>query len=137
MAQFIYQMHGMFEMHFFAFIGSAILITYQNWKLQLPMLIVVGIHHALFSYLQNSGVSGIYFTQLSYFDFQTLVVHILLTAVIFFVCGLWAYQLKEASDNQIKQTVAMQELEHEITLSNERKENQKKTGNTECAAVEV
>ncbi len=30
MAQFIYQMHGLFEMHFFAFIGSAILITYQN-----------------------------------------------------------------------------------------------------------
>lgn len=28
MSLFIYQMHGMFEMHFFAFIGSAILITY-------------------------------------------------------------------------------------------------------------
>ena len=28
MAQFIYQMHGLFEMHFFAFIGSAMLITY-------------------------------------------------------------------------------------------------------------
>src|SRR5690348_12880165 len=27
MAQFIYQMHGLFEMHFFAFIGSALLIT--------------------------------------------------------------------------------------------------------------
>src|ERR1051325_8623825 len=26
MAQYIYQMHGMFEMHFFAFIGSAALI---------------------------------------------------------------------------------------------------------------
>src|SRR4051812_16256809 len=41
-AQFIYQMHGLFEMHFFAFIGSAILIIYRNWKLQLPILIVVG-----------------------------------------------------------------------------------------------
>jgi hypothetical protein len=36
MVEFIYQLHGMFEMHFFAFIGSALLITYQNWKLQLP-----------------------------------------------------------------------------------------------------
>ncbi|HLX66352.1 MAG TPA: hypothetical protein VKR41_05125, partial [Puia sp.] len=36
MAQFIYEMHGLFEMHFIAFIGSAILITYQNWKLQIP-----------------------------------------------------------------------------------------------------
>ncbi|WP_184544348.1 response regulator [Mucilaginibacter sp. FT3.2] len=126
LAQFIYEMHGMFEMHFFAFIGSAILITYQNWKLQLPMLLVVGIHHALFSYLQNSGVSNIYFTQLSYFDFQTFVIHILLTAVIFFVCGLWAYQLNLASENQVKQTIKMIGLQQEAALSQERKENQEK-----------
>jgi two-component system, sensor histidine kinase and response regulator len=124
MAQFIYQMHGMFEMHFFAFIGSVILITYQNWKLQLPMLIVVGIHHALFSYLQNSGINNIYFTQLSYFDLQTFIIHILLTTIIFFVCGLWAYRLNRASERQVKQTVEMQELQQEVMLSQERKENQ-------------
>lgn len=123
MAQFIYQMHGLFEMHFFAFIGSAILITYQNAKLQIPILIVVGIHHALFSYLQNSGIEGIFFTQLNYFDMQTFVVHILLTAIIFFVCGLWAYELRRASENQIKQTVLMKELEKEAALSQERKES--------------
>src|SRR3982751_2068953 len=60
MAQYIYQMHGLFEMHFFAFIGSAILITYQNWKLQIPMLLVVVIHHLAFGYLQNSGIENIY-----------------------------------------------------------------------------
>src|SRR5689334_20735546 len=36
-AQFIYQMHGLFEMHFFFFVGSALLITYRNWKLILPL----------------------------------------------------------------------------------------------------
>ncbi|GAA4308287.1 hypothetical protein GCM10023149_02160 [Mucilaginibacter gynuensis] len=126
MAQFIYQMHGMFEMHFFAFIGSAILITYQNWKLQLPILLVVGLHHALFSYLQNSGVKDIYFTQLNYFDFQTFVIHILLTTVIFFVCGLWAYQFNRASERQIIQTIQMTELQQEVALAEERKENQEK-----------
>lgn len=123
MAQFIYQMHGMFEMHFFAFIGSAILITYQNAKLQLPILVVVGLHHALFSYLQNTGVDGIFFTQLNYFDMQTFVVHILLTAIIFFVCGLWAYELRRSSERQIKQTISMKELEKEAALSQERKES--------------
>ncbi len=67
MAQYIYQMHGLFEMHFFAFIGSAVLITYQNWKLQIPMSLVVLIHHAVFGYLQNSGLDEIYFTKLNYF----------------------------------------------------------------------
>lgn len=126
MAQFIYEMHGMFEMHFFAFIGSAILITYQNWKLQLPMLIVVGIHHALFAYLQNSGVGGVFFTQLAYFDLQTFVIHILLTTVIFFVCGLWSFQLNRASERQVAQTIEMKELQQEAMLSQERKENQEK-----------
>jgi two-component system, sensor histidine kinase and response regulator len=53
MAQYIYQMHGLFEMHFVAFIGSAVLITYQNWKLQIPMAAVVVVHHGIFGYLQN------------------------------------------------------------------------------------
>ena len=100
MAQFIYQMHGMFEMHFFAFIGSAILITYQNWKLQIPIMLFVVIHHATFSYLQNIGIDQIYFTQLDDFDLQTFIIHTLLAAVIFFICGLWSYQLKKYNEKE-------------------------------------
>lgn len=124
MAQFIFQMHGMFEMHFFAFISSAILITYQKWWLQLPLLLVVVIHHAVFSYLQNSGVSGIYFTQLNSFDLQTFFIHALLTGVIMFTCGLWAYQLRKYNEQQIAQTLKMAELQQEAMLSIERKQNQ-------------
>ncbi|MDB5250134.1 MAG: arcB 3 [Segetibacter sp.] len=124
MAQFIYQMHGLFEMHFTAFIGSAILITYQNWKLQIPMLIVVIAHHSVFSYLQNTGVDGIYFTQLDFLDLQTFVIHIILAGVIFFICGLWAYQLKKYSETHIMQTVEMAKLQKEALLSIERKRNE-------------
>jgi len=124
MAQFIFQMHGMFEMHFFAFISSAILITHQKWWLQLPLLLVVVIHHAVFSYLQNSGVSGIYFTQLNTFDLQTFFIHALLTGVIMFTCGLWAYQLRKYNEQQIAQTLKMAELQQEAMLSIERKQNQ-------------
>src|SRR6478609_5200475 len=66
MAQYIYQMHGLFEMHFVAFVGSAMLITYQNWKLQLPLVLIVVLHHAVFGYLQYLGFDKIYFTQLDY-----------------------------------------------------------------------
>lgn len=101
MAQYIYQLHGMFEMHFFAFIGSAILITYQNWKLQIPITAIVAIHHSLFAYLQNIGYEGVFFTQLDYLDLQTLIIHIVLAGAIFFICGLWAFQLKRSSELQI------------------------------------
>ncbi|OOQ59651.1 hypothetical protein BC343_05670 [Mucilaginibacter pedocola] len=124
MAQFIYQMHGLFEMHFFAFISSAILITYQKWKLQLPLLIVVVVHHATFSYLQDIGYGGIYFTQLNYFDLQTFIIHVLLTGVIMFTCGLWSYQLRKYNELQVVQALQMVELQQEAALSLERKQHQ-------------
>ncbi len=123
MAQYIYQMHGLFEMHFFAFIGSAILITYQNWKLQLPLLLIVLVHHSIFGYLQNIGTSNIYFTQLDSFDLVTFIIHILIAGIIFFISGLWAYQLKAYDLRQIIQTVKMARLQEEAALNEERKQH--------------
>jgi len=123
MAQFIYQMHGMFEMHFFAFIGSAVLITYQNWKLQIPILIVVGIHHATVGYLQNMGVEGAYVTQVDTLDLQTIIIHLALTCVIFFICGLWSYQLDKYGKIQVKQAIELGELHKEALLNMERQQS--------------
>jgi two-component system, sensor histidine kinase and response regulator len=123
MAQFIYQMHGLFEMHFFAFIGSAILITYQNWKLQIPMMVVVTLHHGIFGYMHNLGYSKFYFTQLDYFDLQTFVIHVLLAAVIFFISGLWAYRLKKDSEIRAAQTKEVERLQNEaLVAANQQKE---------------
>lgn len=124
MAQYIYQMHGLFEMHFTAFIGSAILITYQNWKLQFPMLIVVVSHHATFGYLQNIGFENVYFTQLNYLELQTFIIHIAFSACIFFICGLWGYQLKKYNEMQILQSAEVSRLQKEALLSAERKRNE-------------
>lgn len=123
MAQYIYQMHGLFEMHFFAFIGSAILITYQNWKLQIPILIIVTVHHAVFGYLQDLGFAKVYFTQLDYFALQTFIIHVLLAAIIFFICGLWAYQLKKYSELEASQAREMERLQNEaLTAARAQKE---------------
>ena len=124
MAQFIFQMHGLFEMHFFAFIGSAILITYQQWKLQVPLMIVVLIHHAGLGYLQNIGYDHVYFTQLDTLTLGAFVIHIILAAVIFYTCGLWSYQLKKYGEKQIAQAVENDRLQKETLLLSERKKNQ-------------
>jgi signal transduction histidine kinase len=113
MAQFIYQMHGLFEMHFVAFIGSAILITYQNWKLQLPLALLVIVHHATFGYLQYIGYDKIYFTQLDYMTLQTFIIHGILATVVFFICGLWAWQLKRLNERQIELTYEMGRYQEE------------------------
>jgi signal transduction histidine kinase len=113
MAQFIYQMHGLFEMHFIAFIGSAILITWQNWKLQIPLAAVVIVHHASFGYLQYIGYDKIYFTQLDYMTLQTFIIHGILATVVFFICGLWAFQLKKLNEHQIEQNFEMGRFQEE------------------------
>lgn len=118
MAQFIYQMHGLFEMHFFAFIGSAILITYQNWKLQIPLAVVVVVHHATFGYLQFMGAPGVFFTELDYMSLGTFIIHALLATVIFFICGLWAFSFRRASLLHMDQSFAIGTLEE----SNRQKE---------------
>jgi signal transduction histidine kinase len=113
MAQFIYQMHGMFEMHFIAFIASAILITYQNWKLQIPLLLVVGIHHGVFGYFQYLGLDKIYFSQLDYMTLQTFIIHIMLAGCIFSICGLWAYQFKKYSEIHMELIFKKREIENQ------------------------
>jgi hypothetical protein len=107
--QFIYQMHGLFEMHFFAFIGSALMITYQNWKTQIPVALVVVGHHAIFGYMQyNAYIAGepntVYFTQLDYMSLQTFIIHGILATIVFFICSLWSYQMDKRTNETIENT---------------------------------
>ena len=116
MAQLIYQMHGMFEMHFFAFIGAIVLITYQNWKVYLPLTLFVVVHHSLFAYIQYLGVISndekfikIYFTQLNYMDLMTFIIHALLFAVGVAIAGIYSVQLKKNTDDSIQQLIEINE----------------------------
>lgn len=110
-AQFIYQMHGLFEMHFFVFVGSTLLIAYQNWRLQLPLILLVVVHHATFAYLQYSGMQEIYFTQLAYMDLQTFMFHGGLAAVIVAICGYWAYDLERKT---MSDAINKLRIEHQL-----------------------
>jgi two-component system sensor histidine kinase/response regulator len=123
MAQYIYQMHGLFEMHFFAFVGSTILITYQKWKIQIPLLLIVVVHHILFNQLQYRGYA-IFFTELDYLSLNTMVIHIILAGIIVFICGLWAYQLNKSGMVQIAQSVRMAALQRETIILLERKRSE-------------
>lgn len=122
MAQFIYQLHGLFEMHFFAFIGSALLITFQNWKLQLPLLLFIVVHHTLLNYLQHTGVPHVYFNHLNYADWQIFTTHLLLTGVICFICGLCAFQLHKYHQIQLVQTERVARLQEAAQLAEALKE---------------
>ncbi len=116
MAQFIYQMHGLFEMHFTAFISAIVIIMYQNWKVFIPLGLIVVLHHASFAYIQYIGVEqdiqsykDIYFTQMEYMDFQTFLFHASLFAIALIISGLYSYQLSENSKNNAQNIYSLEE----------------------------
>jgi signal transduction histidine kinase len=125
-AQFIYQMHGMAEMHFWVFISSTILIIYQNWKLQIPLIVIVVIHHGSFAYLQYIGYKQIYFTQLDYMDLTAFLFHGVLAAGVCSVSGYWSYAiykrtLVDAANLKLQSILRteLQEKNEELTASEE------------------
>jgi PAS domain S-box-containing protein len=132
-AQFIYQTHGMFEMYFTAFIGSTTLIIYRNWKLQIPLALVIVLHHALFGYLQSAGIANLHFTLFEYMDYQTFMQHTILAIVVFSVCGYWSYTFKISGENSIRKSFEIGKLEESnmqkdkfIELANDLKISYKK-----------
>jgi hypothetical protein len=98
-AQYIYQMHGMAEMHFWVFISSTALIIYQNWKLQIPMILIVYVHHGTFAWLQYAGYSEVYFTQLEYMDLTTFLFHAILATGVCLISGMWGYTIHKRTVN--------------------------------------
>ena len=101
--QYLYQMHGMYEMNLFMLISSALLVMYQNWKLQLPLILVVVLHHAVFAYLQHNGSSDVYFTQFENLSLQAFIFRVAFLTLVFFNCGFWAYQFKKYTERNIDQ----------------------------------
>lgn len=82
MLQYIAQMHGMFEMHFWFFIMPVMLIFYMDWRVFVPFTVIVVIHHFYFfiAFLQGSDSYQQYFidreslTQLSFIYHMSLAV---------------------------------------------------------------
>lgn len=122
-AQFIYQMHGLFEMHFFVFVASLMLIAYHDWKLQLPLIVIVVIHHGIFAYLQYTGMKEIYFTQLDYMTLQTFLFHGAIAAFISFLSGYWSYDFRKktivAAKNTISQKLQLSKMRRNVSFAEE------------------
>ncbi len=118
-AQFIYQMHGLFEMHFWVFISSTIMIIYRNWRLQIPLILIVIIHHGTFAYLQYIGIKEVYFTQLDYMDFTTFVFHGVLAAAVTGISGGWAYMLYNQAIKDAIYSKTLNEQREELLVAME------------------
>ncbi|MGB3616871.1 MAG: GAF domain-containing protein [Catalinimonas sp.] len=112
--QFIYQMHGLFEMHFILFIIATVIIFYEDWRVYVPVTLLVVVHHTAFAYLQNVGYSEVYFSQLDYVSLRTLAFHYGLFVVQVVICAGWSHINRRRSERRAAQ---QHRLEQQLRFS--------------------
>ncbi|WP_051203205.1 PAS domain-containing protein [Hugenholtzia roseola] len=122
MLQFIGQMHGMAEMHFFFFINAALLIIYQDWRLMIPYTIMAIGHHSLLAILQwylGMAELGNFFITYSEITVFQLFIHFGLASLMAAICGKIAYTLQKDSLALKKTELEAQEKSQELRASEE------------------
>jgi signal transduction histidine kinase/CheY-like chemotaxis protein len=95
-ALYIYQLHGLAEMHFFFFVGFTLMICYQDWRSMWPGTLMIISQHLLFAILTNSG-ENLYFFEQPRVGFLKLFFHFTVTSLQVAIAGLWAHRLKQTS----------------------------------------
>lgn len=121
--QFIYQMQGLFEMNFFIFVACSLLIMYQNWKVQIPLICVIVFHYASVAYLQRIGGDNAHFTQNIHTNMQNFAIHGSLVALVICICGYWSYDIRKKTILTAINTIFLQQqlksIQANITFADE------------------
>lgn len=96
MFQFVGQMHGMYEMHFFFFINITILLMYQDWRVLVPYTALVVVHHSVLFLLQKAGADvQNYAVNVDVMTYTIIIFHLGLAAFMAVVGGWWAIVLEK------------------------------------------
>lgn len=133
-AQFIAQMHGMYEMHFFFFIACTILLIYQDWKVIVPITLYTVIHHTGFYVLNYTGeIDGAYknyFVDVDFLSISTFIIHLSVAAIHAIFCALGAFKIRNMSVSEVSNSILLEaennkhiqqqkQIKNNIELANE------------------
>ncbi|WP_291722791.1 PAS domain S-box protein [Bernardetia sp.] len=131
MLQFIGQMHGMAEMHFFFFTNITLLIIYQDWKIMIPYGVLTILHHALLAYIQvvyDMPELAKYFITYGGMDLDgttpnvtlfQLFFHFGLVVLMTFVAAWWTIIFRENSIRLMEKQFEAQAQNEELRSSEE------------------
>lgn len=138
MLQFIGEMQGMYEMHFFFFTNVALLIIYQDWRMMVPFTIVAIGHHCFFFFLseQMGGARFVkYFLDLplSQIDWLVLGFHFGIAIFMAIITGYFAEVFRRNTCRQFLQNLELEESRS--SLQNKRQELNH-INQTQCRLIE-
>ncbi len=121
--QYIGQVHGMAELHFFFFTNIAILILYQDWRVILPYTIITVLHHALLAFFQwHLGMQELSLYFISYGDITLMQMsfHFGIVSLMAFIAILWSVMLRNQTLKIIQIQAFTEEQNAQLQLSEKR-----------------
>lgn len=92
---FLYQVNGLFELHFVAFIGAILLMVYQDWRIVATYVIALLAHHVGVAYLQYAVLDVALFAPLGMLYFKPFLLHLFLETIALSLCVAWSYHLRQ------------------------------------------
>ena len=121
--QFILQMHGMYEMHFFYFIALTVLLFYEDWKVLVPTIAyaVLTFLYIFYSQLGGGELNGM-LENIPELTYKNVILHIGILMFYGGLCILWANlqkgQTRESGINQINMEDQLGLMDININFAN-------------------
>ncbi|MBR10405.1 MAG: hypothetical protein CMP48_22310 [Rickettsiales bacterium] len=110
MIQFLAQLHGLYEMHFWFFIMPMFLIVYKDWLVYIPFALIIVIHHVSIFILVRQGQDEYlqYFINMDELTNMTFAYHMGL-AVLGEITAAWmSYRLQEQTQSRYENAAKLQ-----------------------------
>ncbi len=147
--QYIGQLHGMAELHFFFFTNIALLILYQDWRLILPYTILTVLHHTLLAFFQwYLGMDNLaqYFISYTNITLLQMAFHFGIVSLMAYIAILWAVMLRNNSMKLLamqqemavkNEKLTISETQLQAALANTEQEVQRKTAHLQTKTEEL
>lgn len=114
MVQYLAQLQGLYEMHFWFFIMPMFLIIYQDWKVFIPFAGVIVVHHVSIYILVRQGQEEYlsYFINMGTLTNMTFFYHMGLAVLGVVTAGLVSFKLRSES---IQRYISSEKLEAQLS----------------------
>lgn len=121
--QFILQMHGMYEMHFFYFIALTVLLFYEDWRILAPTIgyAILTFLYIFYSQLGGGELNGM-LENIPELTYKNVILHLGLLTFYGGLCVLWANlqkgQTRESGINHLNMQDQLGLMDININFAN-------------------
>jgi methyl-accepting chemotaxis protein len=107
--QYLFQMHGLYEMHFFFFINLTVLLFYEDWKILLPATLYALISVTVLYYFQDDAFFKTHLPLAQDTTFTSFMLHFLLILFYAGLCLRWSMMQRTQTRESGVQAIMMEQ----------------------------